>query len=54
MKILIKGGRVIDPANKLDDLLDLLVEDTKIFRVAKNIKAEADKIIEAQGKIVMP
>lgn len=54
MKILIKGGRVIDPANTIDDLLDILVEDTKIFRVAKNIKAEADKIIEAQGKIVMP
>ena len=54
MKILIKGGRVIDPANKIDEITDILVEDSKISKVAKNIKAETDKIIEAQGKIVLP
>lgn len=54
MKILIKGGRVIDPANKLDEIMDILVEDAKISKVAKNIKVEADKIIEARGKIVIP
>ena len=30
MKILIKGGRVIDPANKIDKIADVLVEDGKI------------------------
>jgi dihydroorotase len=54
MKILIKNGRLIDPLNKLDDSLDILVEDSKVLKVAKNIKAVADKIIEAEGKIVMP
>jgi len=54
MKTLIKGGRIIDPANKLDEVMDIFVEDAKISKIAKNIKAEADKIIEAQGKIVMP
>jgi len=54
MQILIKGGRVIDPHNKIDGILDILVEDSKIVKVAKNIKAQADKIIEADGKIVMP
>jgi len=54
VKILIKGGRVIDPANKIDEITDILVEDSKISKVAKNIKAETDKIIEAQGKIVLP
>lgn len=33
MKILIKGGRVIDPASGVDDLLDLLIEDGKIARI---------------------
>jgi len=26
MKILIKGGRLIDPANDLDDIRDILIE----------------------------
>lgn len=45
---------MIDPANNLDAVTDVLVENNKIAGVAKNIKADADKIIEAGGKIVMP
>ncbi len=52
--ILIKGARVVDPANKLDAVMDILVEDTRISGIAKNIQVDADKIIEAQGKIVLP
>ena len=54
MKLLIKGGRVIDPANNLDAITDILVENSKISRIGKNIKAEADKIIDAKDMIVMP
>ncbi|MDD4980459.1 MAG: dihydroorotase [Candidatus Omnitrophica bacterium] len=54
MKILIKNGQVIDPANNIDGICDILVEGAKISRVAKNIKADADNVIEARGKIVMP
>ena len=54
MKLLIRGGRVVDPANNLDEVLDVLIEDGRIAKIAKNIKAEADKIIDAAGKIVMP
>jgi len=54
MKTLIKAGRVIDPANKIDAVMDILVEDSKISKIAKNIPVKADKVIEAQGKIVMP
>ncbi len=54
MKLLIKNGRVIDPANKLDDICDLLVENARVSRVAKNIKANGADIIVATGKIVMP
>jgi dihydroorotase len=54
MKLLIKNGRVIDPANNLDEIRDVLVEDSKISRVAKNIKVDADKIIGAKDMIVMP
>jgi dihydroorotase len=54
MKILIKNGRVIDPSSNLDALRDLLVENGKISRVESDIKADADKIIDAKAMIVMP
>ncbi|MDD5155203.1 MAG: dihydroorotase [Candidatus Omnitrophica bacterium] len=54
MRLLIKGGRVIDPANNLDIIADILAQDSKISRIAKNIRAEADKVIDAKGMIVMP
>ncbi|MEK6728343.1 MAG: dihydroorotase [Candidatus Omnitrophota bacterium] len=54
MSILIKGGRVIDPANKIDAALDILIEGNKISKVAKNIKVQADSIIDVTNKIVAP
>ena len=54
MGILIKNGRVIDPANNSDGVCDILVEGGKISQIGKNIKADVDKTIDASGKIVMP
>jgi len=54
MKILIKNGRVIDPVNSLDDIRDILVEDARIAKVAKDINVAADETIDASGKIVTP
>lgn len=54
MRLLIKGGRIVDPANNIDDVLDLLVENNKIVKIAKDIKIEKCDIIDAKGKIVMP
>ena len=54
MKILIKNGHIIDPANNIDDVLDVLVEDEKIKRIDKNISDTADKVIDASGKYVVP
>ena len=54
MSILIKQGRVIDPANKRDGVFDILVENGKIAKVSKSITAKADITINAKGKIVTP
>jgi dihydroorotase len=54
MSILIKNGRVIDPANKIDAVMDILIENNKISKVAQNIKADAETIIDATNKIVAP
>ncbi len=54
MSILIKNGRVIDPANKIDAVLDIFIQDNKISKVAKNIQVSAETIIDAANKIVAP
>lgn len=53
-KILIKSGRVIDPANKIDDVLDVLIEKGKIVSIGKNISASDSQIIDAGDKVVAP
>ena len=54
MKILIKEGRVVDPQNKIDKVLDILLEDNRIAKIEENSNAKADKFIDARGKIVIP
>jgi dihydroorotase len=54
MKLLIKNARVIDPANNIDDVLDIFIDNKKIKELKKNIQIKADKVIEATGKIVIP
>ena len=52
--ILIRNGRVIDPARDLDEVLDVAVENGRISAVARNLDRPAERIIEAQGMIVAP
>jgi dihydroorotase len=54
MKILITNGRVVDPANSIDGIMDILVDGGRIAKVAKNIKSSADEVIDAEGSIVIP
>lgn len=54
MSILIKNGHVIDPANNRDEVLDILIEWTKIKKVGKSLAVEADEIIDATGLVVTP
>ena len=53
-KILIKGGRVIDPETKFDQIADVLVVDDTIQAIG-TIETDPDaKVVDASGKIVMP
>jgi dihydroorotase len=57
MRILIAGGRVIDPANKRDAVLNLLIEDGRIAEVASpgaQPAPAADRVLDARGKVVCP
>jgi dihydroorotase len=52
--ILIKGGHVVDPANRLDGEYDLLLSDGQVARVGRRLKADADEIVNAAGLLVTP
>jgi len=53
--LLIKGGRVIDPAQNIDGLMDVAVSGGKIANVMPNIPLpEAGNVIDATDKIVTP
>ncbi len=52
--LLIKGGRVVDPASGLDGVADILVSEGKIARVDKDIASEGAEILDVSGMIVMP
>ncbi len=53
--ILIKNGHVIDPKNKVDQVMDVAIKDGKIAQVAANIPANSGKkVIDAKGLFVSP
>lgn len=54
MTILIKNGRVINPSENLDKVMDIFVEDGIIKEKAESIEKQADTVIDAAGCYVMP
>lgn len=54
MRILIKGGRVLDPKSGFDGISDVLIEEQKILKVGTDLSEEADQILDASGRLVMP
>jgi dihydroorotase len=56
MKTLLKGGRVIDPAQNFDGRMDISVEDGKIVSIADSIAgtSEDTRILNLEGMIVVP
>jgi dihydroorotase len=50
MKLLIKGGRVVDPASGRDEVGDVFVSDGRISAD----KGKADRTIDAKGLVVAP
>lgn len=53
-RLVIKGGRIIDPAQNLDRNADLAIEDGMIRQIADNIDATGSEVFDASGLIVAP
>lgn len=54
MRVLIKGGHVVDPKTNTNGIMDILVEDGIITEIGKDIEISNGDIIYAEGKLVLP
>src|SRR5215831_8687234 len=54
MALLIKNGRVVDPASQTDRVADVLVTEGKITGVAASLSAPGAEVFDAAGLIVAP
>jgi len=52
--LVIKGGRVIDPARKLDAIRDVAMANGRIAAIQASIQADAAEMLDAHGKLVVP
>lgn len=52
--ILLKNGTVLDYASKTNEKLDIKIEEGKITKIEKDIKEEAEQIIDCEGMYIMP
>ena len=53
-RILIKNGRLVDPANGRDEVCDILICGDEIKKIGSGLSEEDAVLIDAEGKIVMP
>jgi len=54
VKLIIKNGRVFDPGNKVDAVLDILIEGGKVAKIGPGLSPKAASVIDAKGKVVVP
>lgn len=54
MKLLLKNGYVVDPANHFEGVADILVDEGKIVRCAPEISEEAESVVDCSGRTVIP
>ena len=52
--LLIRGGRVVDPANGVDGVADVLVRDGRVAAVGEGLGAAGARVVSAAGRVVAP
>jgi len=52
--LLLRGGRVVDPAQGIDAALDVLLQEGKVARLGKKLKAKGARVLDVEGLLVAP
>src|SRR5271154_4618692 len=53
-KVLLRGGRVIDPASGLNAICDVLVAGDRIASIAPHVAPEGAEVSDCSAKLVLP
>src|SRR5215469_15682833 len=53
-KLIIRNGRIIDPANGLDKVADVLIEEDKIAALGEKLQVSGAERFDASGLVVAP
>lgn len=53
-RLLLKGGRVVDPARGISDFLELLVENGRVAEVSRKATAKDAETVDVSGLVVCP
>src|SRR5580700_10469962 len=52
--LILKGGRVIDPANRRDEIADIAFADGKVAAVGRDLPRDGAETVDVSGKLVVP
>jgi len=52
--LILKGGRLIDPASGRDETADIAFDDGKVIEIGRDLPTDGAEIIEARGLLVVP
>ena len=54
-RLLIRGGQLVDPRNKINEKLDILLAEGKVAKIGKGLSVgRGTKVLEAEGRMVVP
>ncbi len=54
MRLLIRGGRVVDPARHIDSQMDILTDNGVVAHQGRNLSPEGAQVLDASGLVVAP
>jgi dihydroorotase len=53
-RLLLRGGRVVDPAQGIDATLDVLINEDTVAEVGPKLSSRGAQVVEAKGLVVCP
>ena len=54
LKLLLKGGRLVDPATRHDGVADVLVDDGRVVEVGAGLGAAGAEVVDCDGLVACP